>query len=344
VTGLKKPIDNGWGRDKFPTLPPDPTRASGDGDAALGRYGSVGDRPGLADHVRNAACRRLIEAAFAERAALEAADVAMHVWMQPMWRLALALCEQRPFSAEHVSLVADRLCGLPATTPPDGVWQKVLAARSADDWDHCNDHHHVVLRGAAAEVEATAAASYPPSNASSDFAGMEGPAALIRKLVTRETGMAWTDGLEVPVEQLLDVTTRTRPANVSKRYTPQNMLRYLRGETPHGGSGHPVRDELVAGYGVALPVAANLCHIVLGTQAFDMPGGFGSSSAAHVLVAGAPVNDRVAHRWGACLARAVNGGPVAVEVTNAVRTRVARHRRDMPPPAQEAGPDFGLAI
>lgn len=146
-------------------------------------------------------------------------------------------------------------------------------------------------------------------------------------LVTSATGQPWPADLIADMALVVTAIVDLDPdGDASHRYRPRSNLRWLRGRTTHDHV-NPVVRRVVEVYGVAAPVARQLCHIALGTVQYDDPGQLGSSSALtisldHVV----DVSDRIAHRWAACLARAKSAGPVPVLVTNRMRRKVRRHR------------------
>ncbi|WAX55121.1 hypothetical protein M6B22_11170 [Jatrophihabitans cynanchi] len=146
-------------------------------------------------------------------------------------------------------------------------------------------------------------------------------------LVTSATGQSWPAGLVADMALVVAAVADLDPdRDASYRYRPRSNIRWLRGQTTHRHIS-PVVRRVVEVYGVAEPVARQLCHIGLGTAQFDDPGRPGSSSALTVSLNGVgDVSDRIAHRWAACLARAKGAGPVPVLVTNRMRRQVRRHR------------------
>lgn len=151
-------------------------------------------------------------------------------------------------------------------------------------------------------------------------------------LVTRATGRVWPRQLVAATAQVINaIGDVERERRASARYTPANRLRWLRGETTHQHR-NPILRNLVDVSELPVPIARELCHIVLGTARFDNPGEFGSSSALRQQLAEvAVVSDRVAQRWAASLARAEAGGPVPKSVTNSLRREVDRHRCGLHP-------------
>jgi hypothetical protein len=248
------------------------------------------------------------------------------------WTAAQDLVAAGAYELDRISVVTDAIATLPARSDVDAA-RKAIDAAIAQETDHTPESPDRRRYGG----DSTQLGDEQPAlEQACDYDEYDVAVKLAHRL-TAETGLdvpaAFIEALGHGLTAMTTVWRCTTSA--SRRHTPPDPLRYLRGTHCNHT---PRLTKAIAERWPELPpvVATAVTRILVGTEGLDAraSGLLGTSSLAKVHCTGAHLATPVARVHGAWLARAaaaLSGNALTPAAAKAVERAVTRHRAQMAP-------------